>query len=104
MKDEATLHDMVIKKSAKSMIQTKFDDATDLSFMTDKDAVKAARRAERDERKAKAAAELSAARVHDALCGDKPVLARNTYSPPSCPSSCSYAYGCMPLMAAVSMS
>lgn len=72
---------MVIKKSAKNMIQTRFDDTVDLSVASDKDAVKAAKRAERDERKAKAVAEAAAARVHGALHGDKPVLVRNTCVP-----------------------
>ena len=69
---------MLIKKSAKNMIQTRFDDTVDLSVASDKDAVKAAKRAERDERKAKVMAEAAAARVHGALHGDKPVLVRNT--------------------------
>ena len=70
--------DLVIKKSAKNLIQTRFDDDADLSVMTDKDTVKAAKRAERDERKAKAAAEAASQRVQGALHGDAPVIERNT--------------------------
>ena len=81
MADESTLQDMAVKKSAKGMIQTRFDDVSDLSVMTDKDANKAAKRAVRDERKAKAAAESAAARVHGALHGDKPVIHRNLCAP-----------------------
>lgn len=72
-----TLDAFVSHKDTKSMIQTRFDDDIDLSVGTDKDAVKAAKRAERDGKKAKAAALAAAAEVHSALVGDHPTITRN---------------------------
>lgn len=69
--------DLVIKMSAKNLIQTNFDNKADMSVMSDKDVQKAARRAERDERKAKAAAEVASQSVQSALQGSKPVIVRN---------------------------
>ena len=59
-----TLDAFVSGKDAKAMIQTRFDNDADLTVGTDKDAVKAAKRAERDGKKSKAAAAAAAAEVH----------------------------------------
>jgi hypothetical protein len=72
-----TLDAFVSGKNAKSMIQTRFDNDADLSVGTDKDAIKAAKRAERDGKKSKAAAAAAAAEVHSHLQGDRPAIKRN---------------------------
>ena len=65
-------------RGAKDLIQTRFDSDPDMSVATGKDAAKAARRAEKGERKAKVAAEAAAARVQGALHADRPIVQRNT--------------------------
>lgn len=73
--------DLAVKMSAKNLIQTNFDNTADMSVMSDKDVQKAAKRAERDGRKAKAAAEEASLKVQSALHGNKPVITRNTCVP-----------------------
>jgi hypothetical protein len=72
-----TLDAFVVKKDPRSMIQSRFDGGPDMSVGTDKDAVKAAKRAERDGKRSKAAAEAAAAEVKNHLVGDKPTIKRN---------------------------
>lgn len=72
-----TLDAFVAGKDAKSMIQTRFDNAADLTVGTDKDALKAAKRAEREGKKSKAAAAAAAAEVHSHMAGDRPTIKRN---------------------------
>lgn len=72
-----TLDAFVTKKDPRTMIQSRFDSGPDLSVMNDKDTLKAAKRAERDIKKAQAAAEAAAAEVMGHLQGSKPTIRRN---------------------------
>lgn len=75
-----TLDAFVTKKDPRSMIQSRFDTGPDLSVMNDKDTHKAAKRAEKDSKKAMAAAEAAAAEVMSHLYGSKPTIKRNQYA------------------------
>lgn len=78
-----TLDAFVTKKDPRTMIQSRFDNGPDLSVMNDKDAQKAAKRAEKDIKKAQAAAEAAAAEVMGHLQGNKPTIKRNQWAPVS---------------------